>query len=102
MVTVFNHPVPTRKIQNFNSTKNFQTNFPSKAKGLLLRKRHPLLPEINRVIEEEAVTFMLIYRKYFHSKPSKCNELSYKPKALRKLLFLNRVFMLCGNMELKF
>src|SRR4051812_44302728 len=51
----------------------------------MMRKGHPLLPEINRVIDEQNVYFMRSYRKYIAYKhPSNCSAQNYQPKPLSK------------------
>jgi hypothetical protein len=65
----------------------FQTDFPPQPKAVIMKKGHPLLSEINRVIVEDAVYFRRIYNRYLRdARPSKCEPNFNKPKALGKFL----------------
>lgn len=63
----------------------FQTNFPPESKHLIMRKNYPLLPQINRIINEETVNIRRLHRKYYKDVQSTlCRENKREPKALGK------------------
>jgi hypothetical protein len=62
-----------------------------------MRRNHPLLPKINKVIIEEYVYFTRVYRKYMeYKRPSyNCTLRSEGPKALGKLFYIKYTSLNC-------
>jgi hypothetical protein len=56
----------------------------------MMRKGHPLLPKINRIIDEETINIKRLHEKYYkYAKVSKCEEATKQigPRALGEILF---------------
>lgn len=50
---------------------------------LLMRKGHPLLPTINKIIRQEAIQIVHLFKSYFvYAKLSKCDRAKKGPEVL--------------------
>jgi hypothetical protein len=55
----------------------------------MMRKDHPLLPAINKVIDEETINIRRLHAKYYtHKRPTSCEDPKIGPRALGKF-FIN-------------